>query len=326
MYPDERDARGRGLSERSAWAGVAERGSLRALALLRGWYRVLGRRASVALLVPIVAYFHATGRSSRRASRDYLETLWATPEGRARLGRAPRRRDVFRHLFSFAENLLDRMILWSGDVGSIRIDNHGRELVDELVREGRGAILLSSHLGSFDMLRELSAQTGIVLNVLMFTRHAPVINSFFEKLQAGRSLRLIRVEPGSLSAAFEMRAAIQRGEFVGILGDRIWPSEEHRTVKVSFHGRPARFPLGPYLLQGVLGCPMLLTTCVRSGPARYTAVTQRFAPAGVVPRSERAKHAEQCAQRFAARLERGCLEHPFQWFNFFEFWRSAADD
>jgi len=314
------------LSQRSAWANVAERGSLRALALLRGWYRVLGRRASVALLLPIVAYFYLTGRGSRRASRDYLETLWAMPEGRARLRRPPRARDVFRHLFAFAENLLDRMILWSGEVSSIRIDNRGRELVDELVREGRGAILLSSHLGSFDMLRELSAQTGIVLNVLMFTRHAPVINSFFEKLQAGRSLRLIRVEPGSLSAAFEMRAAIQRGEFVGILGDRIWPSEEHRTVTVSFLGRPARFPLGPYLLQGVLGCPMLLTTCVRSGPARYTATTQRFAPPGVVARGERAKHAEQCAQRFAARLERGCVEHPLQWFNFFEFWRSAEGD
>jgi predicted LPLAT superfamily acyltransferase len=314
------------LSERSAWADVAERGSLRALAMLRGWYRLFGRRLSVALLVPIVAYFYATGRNIRVASRDYLDTLWATPEGRASLGHAPTWRDVFRHVFSFAENLLDRMIMWSGEVDSIRIDNRGRELVDELVREGKGAILLSSHLGSFDMLRELSAQTGIVLNVLMFTRHAVVINSFFEKLQAGRNLRLIRVEPGSLSAAFEMRAALARGEFVGILGDRIWPSEEHRTVAVSFLGRPARFPLGPYLLQGVLGCPMLLTSCVRTGPARYTATTQRFAPAGVIARGERLKHAEQCAARFAARLEEGCVANPNQWFNFFQFWRSAERD
>jgi predicted LPLAT superfamily acyltransferase len=314
------------VSQRSAWASIAERGSLRALALLRGWYRLLGRRLSVALLVPIVAYFYVTGRNIREASREYLDTLYATPEGRTALGRRPRRRDVFHHMFAFAQNLLDRMILWSGDVSSIAIDDRGRELVDELVREKRGGILLSSHLGSFDMLRELSAQTGVVLNVLMFTRHAPVINSFFEKLQAGRSLRLIRVEPGSLSAAFAMRAAIERGEFVGILGDRIWPSEEHRTVTVSFLGRPARFPLGPYLLQGVLGCPMLVTTCLRTGPAHYTATTQRFAPPGVVSREERAKHAEQCAQRFAALLERGCERAPYQWFNFFAFWKTAEGD
>jgi predicted LPLAT superfamily acyltransferase len=305
---------------------MAERGSLRALFMLRTWYRFFGRRASVALLFPIVTYFFLTGRSARAASREYLETLWATPDGRARLAAKPGLRHVFRHLHAFAENIFDRMILWSGEVESIRIDNHGRELVESLAREGRGAILLSSHLGSFDMLRELSAQTGITLNVLMFTRHAERINSFFERLQAGRRLRLIRVEPGSLTAAFDMRAALARGEFVGILGDRIWPSEQHRTVSVSFLGRQAKFPLGPYLLQGVLGCPMLLTTCVRTGPTTYTARTQMFAPAGVVPRSERAKHAEELAQRFASVLERGCVETPYQWFNFFPFWKSAEDE
>jgi predicted LPLAT superfamily acyltransferase len=94
---------------------------------------------------------------------------------------------VFRLLHAFAESLLDRMILWSGDVESIAIEDRGRELVEALVREGRGAILLSSHLGSFDMLRQLSAETGITLNVLMATRHSERINTFFERLQAGGS-------------------------------------------------------------------------------------------------------------------------------------------
>jgi len=311
------------VAEASAWASMAERGSLSALALLRGWYWLFGRRLSVALLFPIVLYFFLTGRRAREASRDFLQTLYATPEGRERLGARPRFWMVFRHLFSFAENLLDRMILWGGDGSLIHIDNRERELVETLVRQKRGGILLSSHLGNFDMLRELSAQTGITLNVLMFTRHAAVINTFFERLRAGRRLRLISVEPGSLSAVFEMRQAIARGEFVGILGDRIWPSEQHRTVAVSFLGRQAHFPLGPYLLQGVLGCPMLLTTCVRTGPAHYRATTLSFAPPGVVPRSEREKYAEQQALRFAALLERGILETPYQWFNFFQFWKSA---
>ena len=127
------------MAEQSTWASMAERGSLRALFMLRRWYRIFGRRASVAMLVPIVTYFFVTGRSARRASLEYLRVLWATPEGRERLGATPRLRHAFRHLFAFAENILDRMILWSGDVGSIQIENRGRELVDALVREGRGA-------------------------------------------------------------------------------------------------------------------------------------------------------------------------------------------
>jgi predicted LPLAT superfamily acyltransferase len=312
------------LSRRSSWVGVAERGSLAALFAIRAFYRLFGRRASVAILTPISAYFFVTGGPIRRASMDYLRTLWGTERGRIALGKPPNWRHVFRHINAFSENILDRMIVWGGDIDQIRIEKHGNERIDELMRQGRGAILLSSHIGSFDMLRVLSAESGMVLNVLMFTRHAVRINAFFERLQANRNLRLIRFEPGSLDAAFEMRAAIERGEFIGILGDRVWESELERTVRVPFLGREAAFPLGPFLLQGVLGCPILYSTCVQSGPGRYRATMREFTPAGVVPRVERAKHAEQLVQKYAAALEEGCFETPFQWFNFFDFWRQTV--
>jgi predicted LPLAT superfamily acyltransferase len=171
------------------------------------------------------------------------------------------------------------------------------------------------------MLRLISGQTGIVLNVLMFTQHSARINAFFERLNPGLEIRLIHFEPGSLKAAFEMKAAIDRGEFVGMMGDRVWESERNRSVSVPFLGRRARFPLGPFLLQAALGCPLFLTVCVRTGPARYAASIQTFAPAGVVPRRDRAKRAEDLARRYATALEEWCVRTPYQWFNFFEFWQ-----
>ena len=70
---------------------------------------------------------------------------------------------------------------------------------------------------------------------------------------------------------------------------------------------------------------MLYTSCVRTGPARYRAVTRPFAAAGVELRAEREKHAEQLAQKYAAILEEGCFESPYQWFNFFPFWGDGAE-
>jgi predicted LPLAT superfamily acyltransferase len=310
-----------GSTGRRAWTGIAERGSLRALFLIQWIYRRVGRWAVMGLLTPIVAYFFVTGGSARRASLDYLRTLYATPRGRVSLGRRPTRRHAFRHLYEFAENIADSMTVWSGDGDRIRIDESGSEYLLELVREGRGGILLGAHLGSTDMLRALSKQTGIVLNVLSFTRHAARINAFFDQLQPDLRMRLIHFEPGSISVALEIKAAIERGEFVGILGDRVWESERGRSVQVPFLGRRARFPLGPFLLQAALGCPMLLCTCVRTSHGRYAASTERFAAAVPVPRNERAKYAEELVQRYAAALERECLRTPYQWFNFFEFWR-----
>ena len=311
--------------KRGAWTAIAERGSLRALHLIRWIYARFGRRAVMVLLTPIVAYFFVTGGAARRASMDYLRTLRATPRGRASPGERPTWRHSFRHLYEFAENIVDSMIVWSGDGERIRIDERGSEHLLELVREGRGGILLSAHLGSSDMLRVLSKQTGIVLNVLSFTRHAARINAFFDQLQPGLRMRLIHFEPGSISVALEIKAAIDRGEFVGILGDRVWESERGRSVAVPFLGRRTRFPLGPFLLQATLGCPMLLSTCVRTGHGRYAASTELFAPAAIVPRRERAKYAEELVHRYAAALESECLRAPYQWFNFFDFWRDEAD-
>jgi predicted LPLAT superfamily acyltransferase len=309
---------------RRTWTGVRERGSLRALSLIQWIYRHFGRRAVMVLLTPIVAYFFMTGGAARRASLDYLRTLWASSRGRASLEERPTWRHVFRHLYEFAENIADSMIVWSGDGERIHIDERGSEHLLELVRRGRGGILLGAHLGSSDMLRVLAKRTGIVLNVLSFTRHAARINAFFDQLQPNLRMRLIHFEPGSISAVLEIRAAIERGEFVGILGDRIWESERGRSVCVPFLARPTRFALGPFLLQATLGCPMLLTTCVRTGHGQYLASTERFASPVVVPRFERVKYAEELARRYAAALERECLRTPYQWFNFFEFWRDEG--
>jgi predicted LPLAT superfamily acyltransferase len=309
-----------GLIRRGAWMATAERGSITALSFVRWFYGRFGRRASVALLTPIVVYFFVTGRAPRRASMDYLHTMWALREGRSALGQRPGWLDVYRHLHEFAENLLDRLIVWSGDAQRICIDQHGTEHLRELTRQRRGGILLCSHLGSYDMLREISGQSGIVVNVLMFTRHSARINAFFERLHPGLEMRMIQYVPGSASAAFEIKAAIDRGEFVGMMGDRLWASERERSVSVPFLGRRAQFPLAPFLLQAVLGCPLLLSVCVRTGPAHYAASIQPFAPAGAVPRRDRRKWAEELTRRYAAALEEWCLRTPYQWFNFFEFW------
>jgi predicted LPLAT superfamily acyltransferase len=304
----------------TAWSGIAERGSVGALRFIRWVYTTFGRRATLAFLTPVVTYFFATGRAVRRASLDYLRTLWAAPGGREALGAPPTLRHVFRHLHEFAEQVLDRMIVWGGETELIEIDYQGTELLLELSQRREGAILLGSHHGSSDLLRSVGERTGVTINVLIFAANAARINEFFEKLHPDLKLRMIPFELGRVRWVFDVKAAIDRGELVALMGDRVWESERDREVRVTFLGRPARFPLGPFLLQAALGCPMVLTGCVRTGAGRYRASAIPFVSAGLVPRGERRKHAEELAERYARALEQSCLAAPFQWFNFFEFW------
>jgi len=313
------------MTTRGGWATPAEHGSMLALRAMRGFYRLFGRRVSIALIVPIAAYFYLTDGPSRRASRRYFDALWSTPDGRAALGEKPTGRNPLRHLIEFSINILDRMVLWQGDAGAIEILHEGSEHLFRLARAKKGAILLGAHLGSFDLLRLISAQNGIRVNVLMFTGRAEVINRFFAKLNPETQVRVIPFDPRSISSIFEIKACIDRGEFVGILGDRLWQREKERTVVADFLGRPALFPIGPFLLQSLLGCPMLLSLCVRTGRNTYHAVARPFAEPGVVPRREREKRAQELAQAYARLLEEYCVRTPYQWFNFFDFWESMDE-
>ncbi len=311
-------SRGSAEAPRTAgWAQIAESGGLWSMRLMRGLYRLLGRRASRALIWPVALYFTAVRRRSRAAHRRYAEALRASYGASAHP--EPGFRTAHQHTWEFGINLFDRMVAWGGELDDIEFLHRGSEHLFRLAEEGRGAILLGSHLGSFDMMRMLAARHGLVVNVLMYTRNAERISAFLRRLDPESQVRVIALDPGSTRTAFEIRRCLDRGEFVGILGDRIWPGE--RAVRsVPFLGRPAPFSLRPFLLAGVLGAPLLFALCVRRDDATYEAIVEPLYEGGPIRRTEREAVAAEWLADYVARLEAGCRESPHQWFNFYDTW------
>lgn len=312
------------MSSGASWAGRAERGSLGALHAMAWLYRRFGRSVSVTVLTPIAAYFLLRDGKARRASLQYLRRLHAWCESRGAFEREPGLLESLGHFREFAINIFDRLCVWTGEADRMEIRDDGGVHLCRLAQERRGAILLGAHLGSFDMLRVLSERQKFKVNVLMYSRHVARITSFFERLHPGAGLRVIQFDPGSIRSIFEIKACIDRGEFVGILGDRIGPGHG-RVATASFLGRPARFPLGPFLLAGLLGCPVLLTLCLRTGDARYETVVEPLTQGEIVPRAEREKRARKLLEAYARSLEEACCRAPRQWFNFYDFWDAQRE-
>lgn len=302
------------------WTRVAESGTTGALRL-GGWlHRTLGRAPTVALLWLPALYYVVRRSDVRRASRAYLARVWAAPEGRAVLGRPPGFADVVGHVHAFAESLYDRLVVWGGALDSLEVTHDGSGRIFGLARGGRGALLLGAHLGSFDLLWLLSRKYRLAVNVVAFYDNARRINAFFESHAPDARVRVIPLDPASVRAAFEIRACLERGEFVVILADRVAPGRTARAGTATFLGRPARFPLGPFELAGVLDCPVLFALCVRTGTARYETILRELGAPGRVPRREREKQARELLERYTRLLESFCLRTPFQWFNFYDFW------
>jgi predicted LPLAT superfamily acyltransferase len=200
--------------------------------------------------------------------------------------------------------------------------HHGHELLTAAREQGRGAILLGAHLGSFEAMRARSQARDIALSILGHFENAKMINALFSVLNPGMAARVIHISPGSVDFIFRVQQRVEAGEFVAVLGDRTGLNE--KSMVVDFFGAPARFPTGPFVLAAVLDCPVFLTFGLYREPNRYDLHCELFAERVELPRPNRQAELRALVQRYAQRLEHYARLAPDNWFNFYDVWEPGA--
>ncbi|TAM24250.1 MAG: glycosyl transferase [Rhodanobacter sp.] len=303
------------------WAAQKERGSFALMKLTALALRHLGRRPMTPVLYLIVLYFFVFGRRARRNIRQY-QTYLADWSGRDEL--RPTTRRVFGQFMAFGESLLDRLDVWHGRLGPAQVELHDpagvRDKLRQCLHGGRGQILVCTHLGNLDVCRAL-AEMGeqVPLNVLVHNRHVAHFNQL--QSEAGdRQLRLLQVSEMDAALMLDLSQRLDRGEWLAIAGDRV-PLNDGRRVNVDFLGHVAPFPQGPWLMAGLLRCPVNLMCCLKIG-GRYQIRLEPFLDLPTWERGRREQAIAQWTQRYADRLAQLCLLAPQQWFNFYAYWPS----
>jgi predicted LPLAT superfamily acyltransferase len=262
------------------------------------------------LLYPTCAYFLAFSRRARTSSRDYL--------GRG-LGRPARLLDVARHYLTFAKTLHDRVYFLAGRTAEFTVEQHGADAVERALAKSRGCILLGAHLGSFEVLRVVgSLERKLPVNVLLYPDNAANAEAMAAELCPELTARVIPL--GRPETLLRVRECLERGEIVGVLGDRALKAD--RTVRCDFLGAAASFPQGPLLLAAILKAPVVLFFGLYLGGRRYALHFEPFADELDVGREDRGARLQPWIARYAARLEHYCRLAPYNWFNFYDFWRA----
>ncbi len=298
------------MTPRPLWLAQQERGSRHLMRLLVGIALGIGRPAGRLLLYPISAYFVLFSTRARQASRDYLRRV---------LGRKPGWRDVFRHYHCFAATILDRVFLLSGRFRHFNYEVEGLDQLLAAMAPGRGCLLVGAHFGSFEVLRVMArAEAPVRLRVLMHPQNAERINSVLGGLNPEMLRDMITL--GRPQTMLEVRDAIDSGEIVGMLADRVVAGD--RLVACEFLDGTAHFPLGPFLLAELLRAPVVLFSAACRGNGVYR-IRFTTAATAIPPLHDQAALRGRC-QYFAHWLEGNCRNDPYNWFNFYDFWATPA--
>ncbi len=311
------DARERG-------AGIAYWGMKAMLAM----YQLGGRPLFALILYPVMVWFFVSSRTARQASRDYFQHLVQTDPS---LHIQPSLRLSWRHFLSFADVILDKLTAWSGGVTPQSVNCIGHQMMLARLAQQQGGILLTAHLGNLEAMQALSEHNGaLVLNILVYTRHAEQFNRLLASRQLSSKVRLIQVESINPALAVDLSQRIAAGEWLVIAADRV-PVASERTLEVEFLGANAALPLGPHLLSLLLGCPLVLAICIKQQGQYnmyFETLSEKLAispNAGLRQGLNRQAARQQClqisAQLYANRLAHYCRLAPLQWFNFYFFWR-----
>ena len=133
---------------------------------------------------------------------------------------------------------------------------------------------------------------------------------FARHLDASR-LTLHPVEEIGVETAVRMQEAIGRGELVLMAGDRVSAGSE-RTLRHDFLGRQCVWPKGAFVFAKLMEAPIFFVTCVRTGWNAYEVHVREFVPS-------EGPFLPSLLDSYVRFLEEETLEHPEQWYQFYDF-------
>jgi KDO2-lipid IV(A) lauroyltransferase len=265
---------------------------------------VCGRVARrIGPLLPV----HRIGRANLRAAFPDKDRAWIE----ATL------RDAWENLGRVAGEYVHLGRIWDHDpqspaTGRVTADPAGVALFEALRDDGRPALAFAAHLANWELPAVAAAAHGLPAAAVYRMPNNQAVAAEIARIRHGLMGRLIRSRK---EAVFEMAAALNQGEHLGMLVDQHWS----RGVDVTFFGR--RCKANPTLarLARQYDCPVVGVRAIRQGGTRFHMAG--IGPVALPRDAEGRVDVPASTQLMTTIVEGWIREHPGQWLWFHRRWR-----
>ncbi|MBF6607561.1 MAG: lipid A biosynthesis acyltransferase [Flavobacterium sp.] len=263
----------------------------------------LGVRTAYFILYFVAAYYFLFLKESNRVIFYYF---------RKRLGYSfwTAKKMVYQNYFVFGQTLIDKIAIAAGMRHKYTYEFDGIELLTEMLAEKKGGVLISAHIGNFEInehfFRDIDLDFSI--NVVTTDNEHRAIKEYLEKVSQVSSAKYIIVKD-DMSHIFEINTALAKNELVCFTGDRYIGT---KNLQGEFFGEMAKFPAGPFLIASRLRVPVVFVYVMKEAKLHYHLYARR---AEVQHRNE-----QELLNTYIASVSSMLKKYPLQWFNYFDFW------
>lgn len=276
--------------------------------------RAGGRRVGYLCMYVVVAWYVLLHPFVRRRCRHYLDRRF--PEVKNPLVRLWH---DYRRIEALGESLVDRLAYGLLGPETLQLDFPDGPRLRELIDEGRGLIILNSHVGSWQVAMSAFSYLRAPVCIVIHQEAGDVDPRWFR--YAGRKAPFSVIDPAqSMGGILEMIAALKDNQVVGMMADRVFGNDPN-TLEALFLGAPVHFPVSPYRLASMQGSPIAVVSSYKTGYSRYCVELARIIRVPTGLGRSNAAYAPYL-QQFIEALEGFVASHPWQFFNFHNMWQA----
>jgi len=284
------------------------------------------------LAFPVGFFYFLLKKKGRTESRRFLEKVIPFIEDSVLTKKCRSLFGSLRHIISFSLSLVEKLQAWGGKFPfkDIHFQNDDiKELIQELENKN-GAFIIMSHIGNMDLLRGLASynQTGVSRKIKVTSIIDTEVTAHFKKilkeLNPQSSMDTINAKTIDPYTVILLEEKLKTGELAVIAGDRTSVSGIEKNLMLPFLGEQAPFSHGVFYLAALMNVSVYFIFALRrkelSITSEYDMHVHKCAISFDCTKKERLTRSRNMAISYVEFLELYCKKHPFQWYNFFNFW------
>lgn len=289
-----------------AWEGKS-RGTPLGYSIFVGVLKRFGVIPAYTLLrLVVVYYFLFSWRSSRYILRYFHRLGYSRTKALSCL---------YRNYYLLGQTLIDRIVVMTGIPNRFSFDFDGEENLLEMADLKKGGLLLSAHIGNWEIAGHLLKRLPTRIHIVMFDGEHQRIKEYLESVTGERQAHIIVIRD-DFSHIYEISEAFKNNELVCIHADRFL--EGNKTMTATLLGEKAPFPAGPFQLAASFQVPVSFVFALKETNLHYHFFASKIKTCAKTEMQE-------LLEAFAIDLESKIKRYPDQWYNYYNFWESRHE-